>query len=150
MEVDSAVIGIESKFHAELASDQPAKYQATVQKIAEGLSEARGSKMTSWVVVLAPEARREEIVGRLDGSFPFLAWEDILTAIEKASPQADRFFEKLAKDFLYFARRKLDFLPDLDLQMPHLFGEFPAKGSETHCHLLLLVIHKFLKLRISQ
>ena len=84
VEVDSAVIGIEAKFGAGFQADQPNKYQAEVQRLADQLSEARGHRLRRMFLVLAPAVRREEIEHLLGAEARVITWEEVIEALTHA------------------------------------------------------------------
>lgn len=131
IEVDGAVVGIESKFQAAFTEEQPKKYQSTLTRIAKGLTEARGASVQHCTFVLGPEARRKEIVEHIASiaTARFVAWEDLLAQIDGVHSEADDLSRYIAAELSLFVRRSLSLLPDFEDSLPHMLNSFQESGT---------------------
>lgn len=138
LELDGAVVGIESKFFAAFTEGQPGKYLSSLARLARTLSEVRRREVRHALFVLAPASRKSEIeshVRDLEGT-RFVSWEEILGTLTAAATQADEVTRTLALEFAYFIRQRVAFMPNLEQLLPHLKAKFEPKGSEYHVEFL--------------
>lgn len=138
VELDNAVIGIEAKFFAPIQPEQPTKYWPTLLMRAELLSKLRGApgSVVPQLFLLAPEASRLTYQPFLARS-SFLSWEAVAQAVARAVQLNTS--STVERDFVAFVKGKLDFLPRLDRELPHLTRTWQPKGSELQCTFLSAV-----------
>jgi hypothetical protein len=133
LEVDEAVIGIESKLFAHFQPGQPQKYLNSLAQLSEGLSEVRGRTIRSLLVVLAPLSRRGEIENLLGQSASgiFIAWEELAAAIQAVRGDLDPGLAMLATEYLLYLEGRTAFLPKLDRLIPYLLARFENRGTDS-------------------
>jgi hypothetical protein len=129
IELDDVVVGIEVKLGALFQPSQPAKYEAELKRMASVLSELRRQKVRHFLVVLAPEQRRAEIVRHLSRGQAVLSWETVLTSLGEASG-GDTFVEVLIDEYRRFLRDHLHFLPGFAEWAHHLNASWNQKGTD--------------------
>jgi hypothetical protein len=147
LELDNSVIGIEAKFFAAIQPQQPTKYLATLRQRAELLSTLRGTaeSVLPQLFLLAPEANRANYREFLPHA-SFISWESVASVVERATLRNEG-SRTLERDFVAFVRGKLDFLPRLSRELPHLTRAWQPNGSELQCSFLRSVYFDALGLR---
>lgn len=132
LEMDDAVIGVEAKFKAEFQEGQPGKYVNTLEAHAVLLRQLRSAAVRSQVIIVAPHSRREE-ARQLAPDCAFVSWEKLVEAVRTDSSSQH---PGLERDFASFVQARLEFLPSLERDLPHLTRSFDPKGSELQCAFL--------------
>ena len=132
LEMDDAIVGIEAKFTASFQPQQPEKYQDTLRLRAELLSKLRSSSVEPQLFVVAPRSRRGEAQKHAP-DYAFVAWEELIEAVGASSIGHDAVLER---DFASFVQSRLEFLPRLERDLPHLTRFFPPRGSKLQCTFL--------------
>ncbi len=96
IETDDAVVGFENKFYADFTENQPKKYFAHIQNLAQKLSGVYGPTFRPFLVVLAPQSRIEDhdfqerakldIEEKDRDQVLLISWQTLLVEMEKARP----------------------------------------------------------------
>ncbi len=115
VEMDDGLIGIENKFNAGFQDGQPRKYLRALSEIATTSAKAGFiSKDRYLLVILAPAERRREIQNRIaelsseqQEHCRFLAWEEMLEALQEVLPTQDSKTKEVIQDFSEYVNRYL-------------------------------------------
>ncbi|HIL58277.1 MAG TPA: hypothetical protein EYG39_10270, partial [Rhodothermales bacterium] len=110
VETDDAVVGIEVKLGAAFQAGQPGKYLAELGRVARHLSAIRRRPVRPVLAVVAPENRRAETGRAMDARALFIAWEDLVEALEGAAG-GDPFVSVLTAEYARYLRDRIGFLP---------------------------------------
>lgn len=107
IEMDDALVGIESKFNADFQIGQPEKYFPSLGSMATKSADIGAiSKNRYLMLILAPAKRRDEIEKKIKEMgkehqllCKFLSWEDVMTELKEISSAQDRKTREVIADF---------------------------------------------------
>ena len=128
IEVDDAVIGIESKLFAAFQSGQPDKYEATLKELAERLGQIRPGPVTHLLAIICPKGRVEKIK-KCSPSSAVVPWEELLNEMAKASDRLDPTIDVILSQFTGYIQNRIGFLPRFIEWLPHLRRRFDPRGT---------------------
>ena len=107
IEMDDALVGIESKFNADFQIGQPEKYFPSLGSMATKSAESGAIRKNRYLMlILAPAKRRGEIEKKIEGMgkehqllCKFLSWEDVITELREISSAQDSKTREVIADF---------------------------------------------------